>query len=243
MRLTVLGSSGSHPAPGRACSAYLLEHDGHLLQLDCGNGSMGNLLRHAAVADLGALVVTHRHPDHWADLVGMAVSLRYGARAGVLDVHAPTDAITTFGTLLGEGVDGALRLHPIAAGDRIVVGPFRIDCFQARHQVPTLALRVEADGAVVAYSGDSDTTPVLDDVARDADLFVADCTWTDAPDRPDGVHMSGLAAGRHAASAGARRLLVTHVWPETDPEAVAAEARTTFDGEVLVAVDGMVVEL
>ena len=52
----------------------------------------------------------------------------------------------------------------------------------------------------------------------------------DAPRPPGGLHLSGREAGEHAAQAGARRLLLTHLVPWADPEAMLAEAREAYDG-------------
>ena len=72
----------------------------------------------------------------------------------------------------------------------------------------------------------------------DADLLLADATWLER-DRPlpTGVHMTGFEAGRTAAEAGAKRLMVTHVYPSNDPADTAAEASTAYDGDILVAAD------
>ena len=63
-------------------------------------------------------------------------------------------------------------------------------------------------------------------------MLLAEATWTDHPSRPKDLHLSGLQAGRLAATAGVGRLLLTHVAPWTDQDAVLTEARTAFDGPV-----------
>lgn len=238
-RLTVLGSAGSHPGPGRACSSYLLEAGGTRLLLDCGNGSMANLLRVCRPADLDAIVVTHRHFDHWADLIGIFVALRWQREPGVVPVYAHESLRSLIPALSDyESFVEHCPFRPIDAGEHITVGPFAVELHAARHSVPALAPRVTVGERVVTYSGDSDASPELVEAARDADLFIADCTWLDADGPyPEGLHMTGRQAGQVAEAAGARRVLVTHVWPEADPAAVAAEVSAVFTGEVLLAED------
>jgi hypothetical protein len=43
-RVVVLGGCGAWPEPGRACSGFLLEHDGFHLAIDLGYGTLSRLL-------------------------------------------------------------------------------------------------------------------------------------------------------------------------------------------------------
>jgi ribonuclease BN (tRNA processing enzyme) len=243
VRVTVLGSAGTLCGPGQACSSYLLESDGARLLLDCGNGSLANLQQRVGLADVDAVVLSHLHPDHFVDLYGLYYGLRFHpdgeqsvdvyARAGAQDFVRqllPSEASETF--------ERVCRFTTVSAGDAFAVGPFRVSLFPANHPVEAFAMRVETDERVVAYSGDTGPTDDLIGCARDADLFIADSSWLerDGP-HPEGIHMTGLEAGQHAAAAGARRLVVTHVYPTLDRAEVAAEAASAYDGEVVIARD------
>jgi ribonuclease BN (tRNA processing enzyme) len=247
VRVTVLGSAGSHPGPGRACSSYLVEHDGFRLVLDCGNGSVSNLLQRVDASEVDAILLTHRHPDHWADLIGLHYALRYHANGEQhVEVYAPPGMEDFIGQLLPDD-DGdfgrVCRFTAVSPGDTLRLGGLEIALHRANHPVECLAVRVAAGGRVVAYSGDSAPTPAMTACARDADLFICDSTWLHSDQLPPGIHMSGREAGEQARQAGVRRLLVTHVWPALDPHAVAAEARTAYDGEIIVAHDLMEIAL
>lgn len=241
IRLTVLGCSGTHPGPDRMCSSYLLESQGFRLLLDCGNGSLSNLQKRGDVGSVDAVIISHLHPDHFADLYGLYYALRFhpdGPRS--VPIYAPAGAWEFAGQLLDSADTFAetCRFETAAAGDELELGPMNVKLFASNHPVETLASRVSAAGRVIAYSGDSAPTPVLTEAARDADLFVADSTWLERQrPLPVNVHMTGFEAGRQATEAGAERLLVTHVFPSNRPEDVAAEAARAYDGEVLVARD------
>lgn len=243
VKVTVLGSAGSYPGNGRACASYLVSAGDRHLLLDCGNGSVANLLDAVDPAALDGVIISHLHPDHFVDLYGLHYALRFhptGAKK--VDVYAPEgaeDLMTSL--LLGESASSFvshLPMHVAAAGDRFDVGPFAVELFTANHPIETLASRIIIDGRIIAYSGDSAPTPALVTCALDADLFICDATWAsrDAP-FPEGVHMTGTEAGMHAAEAGAERLMVTHVFPQRQPEQVAADAETVYDGIVWVAYD------
>lgn len=243
VKVTVLGSAGSHPGNGRACASYLVSAGDHHLLLDCGNGSVANLMDAVDPARLDAVIISHMHPDHFVDLYGLHYALRFhptGAKK--VDVYAPAGAGELMTSLLlDDGRDSFTRhlpLHVAAAGDEFDMGPFNVELFAANHPIETLASRVAVDGRIIAYSGDSGRSDELIACAEDADLFICDSTWVsrDAP-FPPGLHMTGTEAGQHASAAGAERLMVTHVFPQREPEQVAADAETVYDGLVWVAVD------
>ncbi len=249
MRLTVLGSAGTHPSADRMCACYLVEHDGFRLLLDCGNGALSNLQKVLPVAELDAVLISHLHPDHFADVYGLYYALRFfpGGPASVplvgpegtqefINRLLPPESSATFAA--------RLPLTVAAAGDTLTLGPFTVTLFPAVHPIETLASRIEAGGRVLAYTGDTAPGDALVACARGADLLLADASWREA-DRPhpEGVHMTGAEAGRLAAAAGAARLMCTHVYPTNDAEEMAEEARGAFGGEVLVAHDLDVVEL
>lgn len=243
VKVTVLGSAGSHPGNGRACSSYLVSGGGGHLLLDCGNGSMTNLMDALDPADLTAIIISHLHPDHFVDLYGLHYALKFHrARARKVDVYAPEGAEELLcSPLLGDAADSFsshLPFHVVAAGDHLELGPFDVDLYAAKHPVECLASRVTVEGRIVAYSGDSAVTPALVECARDADLFICDATWLslDAP-FPPGVHMTGTEAGTLASEASVERLMVTHVFPQRSPEQVAADADNVYDGLVWVAHD------
>lgn len=247
--VTVLGSAGSHPGNGRACASYLVSSHGHHLLLDCGNGSMINLMNAVDPGDLDGIIISHLHPDHFVDLYGLHYALRFhpnGARK--VEVYAPAGARELMtAPLIGDTAKSFvshLPVHVAAAGDSLEIGPFQVELFAALHPIETLASRVLVDERVIAYSGDSATTPELVRCARAADLFICDSTWLsrDAP-FPSGVHMTGTEAGTLATEADAERLMITHVFPQREPEQAAADAELVFDGVVWVAYDGEEYEL
>ncbi len=247
VRLTVLGCAGTHPGPGRMCSSYLLETPDYRLLVDCGNGSLSNLLQRWDVADIDAVLISHLHPDHFSDLYGLYYALRFhrdGPRS--VPVYAPAGTRQHLAQVVNDDGEFANRCEfaVASAGQRLQLGPLTLDLFRASHPVETLAVRIEVGGLVLAYSGDSAATASLSEAARDADLFLCDATWLERHrPLPSGIHMTGAEAGRQAEDAGAARLVVTHVIPSNDPAEVAAEAAATYDGEVLVATDLFSIEL
>jgi ribonuclease BN (tRNA processing enzyme) len=238
MRMTVLGSCGAWPAPGRACSGYLIEDGGFRLLVDPGYATLPRLLRHVDARDVDAVLVSHGHPDHCADLNPL---LRARALdpdpAPKLPVHALPGALDRVLALDRPGMlDDALVLRTFTAGGRFEIGPFTVDTWALPHFVPNAGLRLTGGGKVLAYTGDTGPCRELADLARDADLFLAEATYPDVVPAEDARYLSSARqAGEWATKAGAGRLMLTHLWPGTFAVHAEEAARRTYAGPVEVA--------
>lgn len=247
MRLTILGCSGSLPGPGKAASGYLLEADGFLLALDFGNGTFAELQARHDPFDLGALLLTHLHPDHCADFSALTVLRRYHPAPPYdvlkhpLPVYAPENAPARLArayasndTELSETDFSDVFRFQAFDGDDRRVGPFEVRALPVDHPTEAFGLRIRHEWQTLVYTGDTGPCDALDELTRGADVLLSEATWTDSPDRPPGVHLSGRQAGALARRSGVTRLLLTHIAPWSDREAILAEAETEFPGAELV---------
>ena len=80
MQLTILGSNGTYPTAGRPASGYLVTHQGSRLWMDAGSGTYGALAAEMDPTDLDAIFLSHRHPDHCADIFASFTRWRTGQR-------------------------------------------------------------------------------------------------------------------------------------------------------------------
>jgi len=243
MRLTVVGCAGSYPGPDSAASCYLVEHDGFRLLLDLGSGALGALQRHLDPAAVDAIAVSHLHADHCLDMCPYVVFRRYHPagptpRIPVLGPAGTHDRLATaYDPAARAGLRDVFEFTAVRPGERRL-GPFRLLFDRTNHPVETYAVRIEADGRALVYSADTGPSDALVRLATGADLLLCEASYTDAPDLPPNLHLTGREAGEHAAKAAAGRLLVTHVLPWTDAARVYEEAVAAFDGPVDLAAAG-----
>jgi ribonuclease BN (tRNA processing enzyme) len=123
------------------------------------------------------------------------------------------------------------------------VGPFRITPIEVDHPVPAYAFRIEVAGTVLAYTGDTGPTESLLDLASGADLLLAEASFRDGDDNPPNLHLTGVQAGEVAAKAGVKRLVLTHVPPWHESDAMLTEAGSVYDGPAELAIAGAVYAL
>ncbi|WP_290059728.1 MBL fold metallo-hydrolase [Amycolatopsis solani] len=241
-RLTVLGSCGAWPEPGRACAGFLLSHNGFHVVLDLGYGAAARLFAHCRLPD--AVVVTHEHPDHCADVSALGRAWHYTGPPGErLPLHCTPGTVRRLEALEPRPHPAELfAVHDL--GVPADVGPFRLTPYLLPHHQPNFGVRLSAPGLTVAYTGDTGPSPLLAELGRDADLVICDATLRTPPAEGEPRYlMTATDAGHWAAAAGARRLLLTHFWPGTDRAAAAEEARAEFAGEVLVAEEDLTIAL
>lgn len=246
MRLTVLGGCGGYPAAGQACSGYLAEHDGFRLLIDPGYATVPRLLAAVPAEAVDAVLVSHGHPDHCADLHPLLRARAYGgASPPPLAVYAPAGALDPVLSLDElAALPGTCEVTAVGPGQRLDIGPFRADTWLLPHFVPNLGLRLAAGGRVLAYTGDTGPSPDIADLARDADALLAEATFPEKVTGFDARYLStARQAGEHAARAGAGRLLLTHLWPGTSPDAARQAAAAAFGGPVAVASAGLTADL
>ena len=241
MLLTVLGCSGSVPAPASPASGYLLRAEGTSVVLDLGNGTFGALQRHVDPFSLDGLLFSHLHPDHCADVSSLTVYRRYHPNplpGGAVPLYGPSDAAERLVAAYAPNADErkVTDLSDVYSfrsyGAAVVIGPFDVRAVPVEHPCEAYALRIGHAGRTLVFSGDTGPCRQLVELASGADVLLAEASWPDRPNNPLGIHMSGRDAGEAAAVAGVGRLLITHVPPWTDPDQVLTEAKAAFDGPV-----------
>src|SRR3569833_1274023 len=181
MRLTVLGACGAWPQAAEACSGFLVEHDGFRLVLDLGYASVPRLLTRICAELVDAVFISHGHPDHCADLNPLLRARALGGRSSSpLPVYAPAGALDAVLALDRPGMlDDAYVEHALTPGAKFELGPLRAETRLQPHWVPNAGIRREADGRALAYTGDAGPSRHGVDLAREADLLLAEATYPD----------------------------------------------------------------
>jgi ribonuclease BN (tRNA processing enzyme) len=231
LAVTVLGCSGSYPGPGGACSGYLVQGGGTSVWLDAGSGTLANLQRHVPLDGIDAVVISHEHVDHWTDLEHLAVAYKWVVDRRGVPVYAQDSLYPLL--RVGPAAD-VFDWRPIGDGSTVAIGALDFHFSQTDHSVPTLASRVDCAGRALAYSADTGPGWGFEVFGEGIDLALCEATYL-SDQEGNLPHLSARQAGDLARRAGVDRLVITHQWSSTDPDAARAEAAAAFGGPVEVA--------
>jgi ribonuclease BN (tRNA processing enzyme) len=255
VELTIVGCSGSTSGPEAAASSYLVRapYEGRTfsLVLDLGPGAFGQLYRYLDPREVDAIALSHLHPDHCLDLCAFYVAANYttpGSPWPRVPVHAPPGAgerIRLAYEVAGQtsepapGIDRYFRFLDWAPEQQI--GPFTVTTARVEHPVEAYAVRIAEnvpDGGTLVFSGDTGLCRALVDLAQGVDLLLAEAAFLEQPENRTGLHLTGRQAATAAQDAAVGQLVLTHIPPWHDPDAVLAEAVPHFDGPVALAISG-----
>lgn len=250
-RVAFLGTSAALTSAARDNTSLVFEAAGTAVLADCGGGAL-HRLRRLGVDPLALthVIVTHLHVDHAYGLPALVRELMMLGRPAPLSVVCRPEHVESLRGLLTmfrawERPDAfPLRLTPVdlAVGAcAFTSGHLRVSTAPNDHgPMPNFAVRVDVDGGgALVYSSDTRPSDAVVALARGAGTLVHEATFMER-DRPPGhasAHSSAADAGQIAARAGVARLILTHVGAayHDNVEALAAEARKHFDGDVRVA--------
>lgn len=242
MHVTMLGTAAALPDPDRRHTAILVTLDnGRRILLDCGHGATINMVRaNVNPADVPLVFLTHLHHDHISDLPFFLLESWILNRIGSPVIVGPKGTASFVKCVLEGGafdVDIRARAkYPARQANIEAIRPIvreyeagvihddpdlQVTAFEVDH-IPSeitrcYGLRIEAEGKVVAFSGDTKPCDNIHELARGADLLIHECTFPEAMIQhrlKSGVgtasHTSPTELGKIAQRAGAKSLVATH---------------------------------
>lgn len=256
--LEVLGANATAPTHHGASSSYLLSSESGYILVDAGPGSLMAYTARHELADLRGIVVTHLHADHSLDLMAWAYRWTFPSVRPAVPLYVPAGeehklaqfdelfGIPTLPTMVNPIMDTfEVRAMELDGTTVHEIDGARFTAFEARHAVPSAALRWERGGHSICFSSDTGDCPGLRDAARGVDVFVSEATYLD-PD-PEAMarhgHLTPALAGEIARDAGVGALVLTHLADPDDAGESRVRAAANFPGPVEVAVAGLVLPI
>ncbi|MFD0897549.1 MBL fold metallo-hydrolase [Loigolactobacillus binensis] len=227
MKLTVLGIYGGYPYQNVGTSAYLVQTATFNLLLDCGSGALLSLQQHLDPLQLDAVLLSHYHYDHIADVGVLQYywQLHQGAKKeSQLPIYGHTADPLHFAALTMQGITTGIAYQPQR---KTTLGPFDITFLPTVHPVPAYAVRIveRATGKVLVYTADTAYFDQLPQFARHADLLLTDTNFLKSKTGTI-MHMTSTQSGLLAKDAGVKKLLISHLPQDTDLEQLRQETAT-----------------
>ena len=225
MKLTALGVWGGYPTRDAGTTSYLLQsEEGFNLLLDAGSRAVTELEHELSPNDLDAIILSHYHEDHIADL-GVLRQYRQlqTVKPEILPIYGHQENEHEFAKLSLENVSQGIA-YDIKNGS--TVGPFDIQFLKTVNPVTCYAMRIveRETGQVLVYTGDTGYFSELVDFSKDANILLADVYFfKDKAKMPN--HLSSVEAGEIAAQANVKKLILTHLPQVGDLQVLRDEAQ------------------
>lgn len=236
MKITVIGYWGGYPAKNEASSGYLLEYGDYRVLLDCGSGVLSELQNHLHPEELDAVVLSHYHPDHVADVGvlqhALLIQQMLSGKKKTVPIYGHNQDELEFGKLTYKEITKGIAYSP---NQPIQIGPFTFQFMQTKHPIPCYAMRIEVEGHILVYTGDSAYMEEFVDFAKDANILLCESNFYSNMDGSEAGHMTAREAGIIANKANVQLLILTHLPHYGEHQQLIKEAREMFKREIALA--------
>lgn len=242
MQVQFIGSGDAFGSGGRFNTCFMVTGRRCRFLIDCGASSLVALKRFSVDPNsLDAILISHLHGDHFGGLPFLLLDAQFvSGRARPLLIVGPPGLERRLAEAQECFFPGSsanrwrfeLTVEEFTVGQRwegpnLAVLPVEVShCSGA----PSLALRVECDGKVIAYSGDTEWTDALIPAARGADLFIAEAYFYDKKVRH---HLDYESLTANLDRIRPKRLILTHMSADMLARLDALDCETAADGAIV----------
>jgi len=113
-----------------------------------------------------------------------------------------------------------------------------IKSIKSKHTDSSVSYRIEHDNKSIVYCGDTDYSNEIIEISRNADVLILECSF---PYKAEG-HLTPSLCGEIAAKANAKKLVLTHFYPECDLADVKGQCKKEYRGKITLAKDFMAIK-
>lgn len=250
MKITILGSGTLVPNLARNSAGVLLESDGTRSLIDFGYGNVHQLLRLGITYhDIDRIYFTHHHPDHMCDLIYFLFSTRYpqDPRRRSLEIVAGPGFKAYFDKLMDAFNNWLVpKTYPLEILEQDEetrqYGDLQVTTKKVAHIEISRGFRfTDPNGKTMAISGDTDYSPGMVELGKNADLMILECSMPD--DLKIIKHLTPTLCGQMARESGCQTLCLTHFYPPCDMADVLQTCQRQFSGKIILAQDLTVIDL
>jgi ribonuclease BN (tRNA processing enzyme) len=242
VRIRFLGSGDAFGSGGRLQTCILAESNGHSCLIDCGASSLVALKRAGVDPnEIDTVLISHLHGDHFGGLPFLVLDGQFSGRSRHLLVGGPPGLAaraTEAMEVLFPGSSRARRkfevqFQELPEGVPASVGPLRVTPYEVVHAcgAPPYALRIEADGRVVAYSGDTEWTDRLLTAASGTDLFICESYFYE---KRVPFHLDYSTLMQHRSELDCKRIVLTHMSSDMLSRLPELDVQAAYDGFEIV---------
>ena len=242
VRVQFLGSGDAFGSGGRFQACIHVRAPSASVLLDCGASSVIAMKRFGVEPnDIDAILISHVHGDHFGGIPFFILDAQFLSRrerplliAGPPSIEARVRAAQEALFANSSKTEQKFEIRFAEWQDRVPaeIAGVTVTPFEVVHGsgAPPFALRLAVDGRTVAYSGDTEWTPALVEVSRDADIFICEANFYEKAMK---FHLDYRTLMSHRDEMSCKRLILTHMNSEMIERAPTLEVECAEDGLVV----------
>ena len=240
--LQFLGSGDAFGSGGRFQTCIFVQASVSGLLVDCGASSLIAMRRFGVEPnEVDAILVSHVHGDHFGGIPFFILDGQFlSRRERPLLIAGPPgieERVRQAQEVLFSGSSRTQQKFDIRFLEwqdhaRTTIGPVSVTPFEVVHSsgAPPFALRLEVEGKIIAYSGDTEWTDTLLEAARAADIFICEANFYDKKIK---FHLDYKTLDEHRDRLDCWRLMITHMNSEMLGRVGTLDVEAAEDGKVV----------
>lgn len=232
--ITPLGTISPYPKKNMNCPGFLIEYGEEKVLLDCGNGITRLLDFPTCLKNLN-VIITHYHKDHFSDIGAIEYASYVYHCLGLLDdkikIMLPKNDIDFNKQTIISNKESYAEYFDIDDNYLFSIGDLNIS-FQDNksHTIESYMVRLQNKNLKIIYTSDigSNNFKKLVKFCENADIIICESSFLKKHNSLSKTHMTAYDAGMLAKYANAKKLLLTHFWPEENKKSYLEEAKEIF---------------
>lgn len=193
------------------------------------------------LSDLDAVVLSHFHHDHIADIgvlqYSRVVDMNLNKTNQPLHIYAHQDDPQAFQQL---GKKPYAEVYSYTTAAPLSIGAFTFTFAKTTHPSPCYAMRITSqERKTIAYTADTTYEEKLIPFIKNADLLIAETSFYENQDAKPYGHMNSKESSTLAEKGEVKSLLLTHLPHFGEHEQLIVEAKKYFNGDIHMASTGL----
>ena len=233
-KITPLGTVSPYGKGERNCPGFMVEYKGHKVLLDCGNG-ITRLMNMPECLNNLHVIITHYHKDHFGDLGALQYASYVYHNLGKLKqpvkVYLPNGDFANNESAVVSNTESFVKYSFIVDGSSFAIEDLTISFADNHsHTIESYMVKLQCRDFKMVYTSDIGNTNFDHAVAfcKDSDLIICESSFLRKHNANSQTHLTAYDAGLLAKRSSAKKLLLTHFWPEEDRALYVEEAQQVF---------------
>jgi len=244
VQLKFIGCGDAFGSNGRFNTCFHVTGQKANFLIDCGASSLIALkANQVRLNEIELILITHFHADHFGGIPFFMLDAQFfSKRTQPLVIAGPPGLPTWYERVMETSFPGSAQTRPrfdlslieLSVEHTVRLAGVKITPFPVHHDNlggPFFAYRLEVEGRIMAYTGDTEWTDTLIAVGRDADLFIAEAYFYEKKVK---LHLDLATLIEHLPTIKPKRLILTHMSEDMLAHLSDVPYEAAADGKVVL---------